>query len=92
MCFFWFGCSSGEFAKLRSYRTSEKIILRKMQTAQSVPVRYGPTSELVRDCNEAYRRFKEEEDDDDEDTLPEGKCSIKILKLMLLIQSNEYKK
>lgn len=41
-----------------------------MQTAQSVPVRYGPTSALTRRNNELYRRLEEEDDDD---TLPKGK-------------------
>lgn len=61
-------CRHGAFAKIGFYCPWVKIG-RRMQTAQSVPVRYGPTSELTR-SSEVYRRFQEEDEDDDR--LPKG--------------------
>lgn len=74
MCFLFFfrGEAGGGVvvAKIGYYCTKVELE-RRMQTAQSIPVRYGPTSELTRTSNsEIYRRF--EEDEDDEDSLPEG--------------------
>lgn len=59
-------------AKIGFYSPKVKLA-RSMQTAQSIPVRYGPTSELTGE-SELHRRFVEDVEEDE--SLPKGKTVL----------------